>query len=121
MAYEKSFKGREIPYKSPITGRETMLYNIATVGEALGRTSQCIRKWEIGGVIPKTPFKLKGQRLYSTEHIDALVECAEKAHLMQGSKVSKTYFSRYVFEEFQKVNDLFFKEEIKDDRSGESS
>lgn len=112
MRFEKSRWGKEIPYKSPVTGRETKLYNIATVAEYLGRTSQTIRKWEIGGVIPKTPFSINGQRLYSTEHIDAIIRCAEKAHLKQGSRVSKTYFSRYVYEEFARVNELFFKEDL---------
>lgn len=113
--YDKTPWGREIPYKSPITGRETTLYNIATASQALGRTPQTVRKWELAGVIPKTPFKLNGQRLYSKEHIDALVYCVEKSHLMQGSRVTKTYFSRYAYEEFAKVNDLFFKEENSDE------
>ena len=114
MSYEKTKWGRAIHYKSPITGRETTLYNIATVAEALGRTSQTVRKWEIGGIIPKTPFKSNKQRLYAEEHIDALIRCAEKVHLMQGSKGSRGRFSKYAFEEFQKVNELFFKEDIKD-------
>lgn len=107
--YERTKWGKEIPYTSP-TGCETYLYNIATVGSALGRTSQTVRKWEIGGVIPKTPFTKNGQRLYSKEHIDALILAAEKAHLMQGSRVTKTYFSRYAFEEFEKVHTKLFGE-----------
>ena len=113
--YERTPWGKEIPYTSPITGRSTTLYNIGVVAEAIGRTSQTIRKWEVGGVIPPTPFRQKGKRLYSKEHIDAIVKCAEKAKIMQGSKTSKTTFSNNLYKEFQKVNDLFFKE-VKEDK-----
>ena len=111
MSYEKTPWGREIPYTSPVTGRKTTLYNIGVVAEAIGRTSQTIRKWEVGGVIPPTPFKQKGKRLYSKEHIDAIVMCADKSRLKQGSGVSKTTFSEKLYIEFQKVNDLFFKKD----------
>lgn len=108
--YEKTPWGREIPYKSPITGYETTLYNIAVVGEAIGRTSQTIRKWEVGGIIPPTPFRQNGKRLYSKEHIDAIVKCAEKIRIKQGSSSAVyTTFSKKLYEEFEKVNDLFFK------------
>lgn len=109
MSYEKTPWGREIPYTSPVTGRKTTLYNIGVVAEAIGRTSQTIRKWEVGGVIPPTPFKQKGKRLYSKEHIDVIVKCAESSRIMQGSQVSQTAFSKKLYREFQKVNDLFFK------------
>lgn len=110
MSYEKTPWGREIPYTSP-TGIETTLYNIGVVADAIGRTSQTIRKWEVGGVIPPTPFKQKGKRLYSKEHIDVIVKCAESSHILQGSKVSHTAFSDKLYREFQKINDLFFKKE----------
>lgn len=115
MSYEKTPWGREIPYTSPITGRKTVLYNIGVVAEAIGRTSQTIRKWEVGGVIPPTPFKQKGKRLYSKEHIDCIVRCAESSKIMQGSQVSQTSFSQKLYKEFQKVNDLFFKKEGEDE------
>ena len=114
--YEKTPWGREIPYTSPITGRSTTLYNIGVVAEAIGRTSQTIRKWEVGGVIPPTPFKQKGKRLYSKEHIDAIIKCAESAQIKQGSSVSQTTFSKKLYKEFQKVNDLFFKKENKEEK-----
>lgn len=113
MSYERTPWGKEIPYTSP-TGVETKLYNIGVVAEAIGRTSQTIRKWEVGGVIPPTPFKQKGKRLYSTEHIDAIVKCAESTRIMQGSKTSQSSFSEKLYEEFQKVNDLLFKKKEED-------
>ena len=114
MIYQKTPRGREVEYTSP-TGKKTTLYNIGVLAEALGRTSQTIRKWEIWGVIPPTPFKTKeGKRLYSKEHIDAIVKCAESSHIMQGSNISSTVFAKKVYKEFQKVNDYFFKEDKKD-------
>ena len=110
MTYERIPWGKEIPYTSPITGRKTTLYSIGTVAEALGRTTQTIRKWEVGGTIPPTPFRQQGKRLYSIEHIDAMIKCAEKIRIKQGSN-SATYtrFSEALYKEFEKVNDLFFK------------
>lgn len=114
MSYDKTAWGRAIPYTSP-TGVETTLFNIGTVAEAIGRTSQTIRKWEVAGVIPETPFKQSGRRLYSKEHIDAIVDCAEKAHLAPGKNISTTNFSNRLYKEFQRINDLFFKEEKEDE------
>ena len=115
--YEKTPWGREIPYTSP-TGRKTTLYNIGVVAEAIGRTSQTIRKWEVGGVIPPTPFKQKGKRLYSKEHIDAIVKCAESSHILQGSNISQTAFSQKLYKEFQRIYDLFFKENKEENQYG---
>ena len=113
--YTKTPWGREISYTSPTTGRKTTLYNIGVVAEAIGRTSQTVRKWEVAGIIPPTPFKQKGKRLYAKEHIDVIVKCAESSHILQGSKLSQTAFSKKLYREFQKVNDLFFKKDTEDE------
>lgn len=105
--------GRAIPYKSP-TGKETMLYSIGAVANALGRTSQTVRKWEISGVIPPTPFKLNGKRMYSKEHLMVLNYAAEKYKLIQGKQISR-FFKRYVYKEFARINDEFFKEDKEND------
>lgn len=116
--YERVPWGKEIPYTSP-TGYETTLYTIGTVAEAIGRTTQTIRKWEVGGIIPPTPFKQKGKRLYSKEHIDAIVTCAERAKIKQGARsVHQTNFSNWVYKEFEKINDLFFNNDKEDNKDG---
>ena len=116
--YSKTPWGREIPYTSP-TGIETTLFNIGVVAESIGRTSQTIRKWEVGGIIPTTPFKDKsGKRLYSKEHIDAIVKCAESSHILQGSNISQTAFSQKLYREFQRIYDLFFKENKEENQDG---
>lgn len=118
MDYTKTKWGREIPYTSP-TGIKTYLYNIGTLAEELGRTVQTVRKWEIGGVIPPTPFKQNGRRLYSREHMDAIIMSAEKAKIRQGSSSTHhTCFSKLVFKEFQRINDMFFKVEEKENNNG---
>ena len=108
--YERVSWGKEIEYTSPKTGRKTTLYSIATLAEALGRTSQTIRKWEVAGILPETPFRLKGKRMYSEEHIDAVVRCAEKAKISSGNPISNTNFSKNLYKEFERIYDLFFKE-----------
>ncbi len=106
---DKTPWGRSIPYTSP-TGKETTLYNISVIANAIGRTPQTVRKWEIAGTIPPTPFKQNGKRLYSKEHIDALVRCVEKYRITMGVAISAA-FSKAVYREFQQINDYFFKEE----------
>lgn len=116
--YTKTKWGREIPYTSP-TGVKTYLYNIGTLAEELGRTVQTIRKWEIGGVIPETPFKQNGRRLYSREHMDAIISCAERAKIRQGSSSThQTSFTKWVYKEFQRINDLFFNVEKENSKNG---
>ena len=116
--YEKSSWGKAVPYTSP-TGVQTTLYNIATAAEAIGRTPQTLRKWEVGGIIPLTPFKLHGRRMYSTEHIDALVECAEQSHIRPGVRIQDTAFSAHMFKWYEKIYNRFFVEntesEVKED------
>lgn len=111
--------GRAIDYTSP-TGKKTTLYNIAAAAQAVGRTSQTVRKWEISKKIPPSPFKDKqGRRLYSKEHIDALVRCVEKYHISIGVTISPE-FSRAIYREFKRINDYFFKEDTTNGTEKES-
>lgn len=99
--------GWAVPYTSP-TGVKTTLYSIGTVALALGRTAQTIRKWEIAGTIPLTPFKMGGRRLYSDEHIDALVEYAEKSHIRPGVYLKDTAFPSNVYRRYEELYKHFF-------------
>lgn len=96
-----------ISYTSP-TGKSTTLYGIGVLANALGRTTQTVRKWEIGGIIPVTPFKQGNKRLYSQEHIDAIVNCAEKYQIKAGKSIAQTAFVRHVYKEFDRLNHYFF-------------
>jgi len=105
---DKTPWGRSIEYTSP-TGKTTTLYNIGVIAEAIGRSSQTVRKWEVAGTIPPTPFKQNGKRLYSKEHINALVKCVEKYKVTMGQQIPVS-FRRAIYAEFQRINDYFFKE-----------
>ena len=116
--YEKTPWGRAIPYTTP-TGVQTTLYNISTAADAIGRTAQTLRKWEVSGVLPPTPFKVQGKRMYSKEHIDAIVECAESSKLKNGTAIKDTAFSKHLYQRFEALNELFFgaKKEKKEEES----
>lgn len=75
------------------------LFYIGTLADALGRTTNTIRKWEISGVIPDPCFRdTHGRRLYSQEQIDVIVGCAERAKIKQGLSIANTSFSKWCFE-----------------------
>ena len=105
---EKPYKRKSLDYVTP-TGIKTTLYSISTLAERLGRTSQTVRKWEIGGIIPPTPFRIKGVRYYSEEHIQAIVNSAEKSKIKNGKAIGSTQFSNRCYKEFEKLSNLFFK------------
>ena len=108
---------KAISWTSP-TGIETKLHSIGDLASRLDRTSKCIRHWEDKGIIPNTPFRNKnGQRLYSTEHVDAIVNAVDKCNVKNGLRIADTDFSKVVFEEFKKLNVYFFGErnEVKDE------
>lgn len=101
--------GKVLPYTSP-NGKTTTLYNIGYLAEQVGRTSQTIRRWEISGIIPPTPFRQQGKRLYSKEHVEAVVKYAEKYRITLGNPIPKG-FAKSLYKSFQELNDYFFKED----------
>ena len=91
-------------------GETVELFYIGTLAKALGRTTNLVRKWEISGTIPDPCFRDKFNcRLYTQEQIDIIVKCAEEAKIKQGAQIMKTSFSKRLYKEFEKINDLFFK------------
>lgn len=88
-----------------VKGVEVQLFYINTLGEALGRTAQTIRKWEISGILPDCLFRDKmNRRMYSQEQIDAIVACAEKSNVRQGYSVANTNFGPRVKEALATLN-----------------
>lgn len=51
--------------------------------------------------------------MYSDEHIDALVECAEKYHIRPGVKLRDTAFSSSLYRKYSEIYNLFFVENTK--------
>lgn len=85
-------------------GKKVVLYPVSVLSEALGRSNQTIRKWEIAGILPRTMFEDSRKcRLYSKEQIDIIVKCAEECHVSQGSAISRTPFKKRVHEELAKL------------------
>lgn len=116
LGYRGEWGYPAIRYKSPITGKETDLWHIGTLAVAIGRKSSTIRKWEMAGFIPPTPFRTpNGARLYTTEHVNVFVQCVELYKVTQGKKIS-AFFKRRLREEFKKINNSFF---IKEDEDSE--
>ena len=85
-------------------GKKVILYPVSVLSEALGRSNQTIRKWEISGILPRTMFEDSRKcRLYTKEQIDIIVKCAEECHVSQGSAISRTPFKKRVHEELAKL------------------
>lgn len=88
-----------------INGEEVELFYIGTLAEALGRTPQTIRKWEIAGILPDTLFRDKlGRRMYSAEQIKAIVECAERSNVRPSYSIANTNFSPRVYKALDEIN-----------------
>ena len=94
-------------FKLP-NGQVIELFYIGTLANALGRTTNTIRKWEIAGVIPDPCFQdANGRRLYSQEQIDAIVRCAEKAKIKQGLSIANTSFSQWCHKELDALKEKY--------------
>lgn len=90
-----------------LNGEKVKLFYIRKLADSLGRTSQTIVKWEIAGVIPKTPFRDSSRRrMYTQEQIDIIVATAEKCKITQGASISNTSFSSRVH---KALNELHLK------------
>lgn len=57
--------------------------------------------------------------MYSDEHIDALVECAEKYHIRPGIRLQNTNFSNMIYKRYQEIYDKFFI--VKENKDGEQN
>ena len=89
-------------------GEVIELFYIGTLANALGRTTNTIRKWEIAGVIPDPCFQdANGRRLYSQEQIDAIVRCAERAKIKQGLSIANTSFSQWCHKELDALKEKY--------------
>lgn len=98
-------------FKLP-NGEEIELFYIGTLASSLGRTPACIRKWEISGVIPDPLFKdNRHRRLYSQEQIDAIVHCAERAKIKQGSSISRTSFTKWCYQALDEIKERYLAKE----------
>lgn len=108
----KSYKGllcQSLEHTLP-DGTKIDLYYIGTLANALGRTPNTIRAWEVSGAIPDTFFKDKhGRRLYSADQINVMVSAAERSKIAQGKALRNTSFSRWVYKGFEELREKYKK------------
>ena len=90
-------------------GETVELYYVSALAEELGRTSQCIRKWEVANILPKATFRDKnGRRMYSKEQIECIVSVAEQCNVRQGYSVVNTGFPAKVHEALKELNKKYY-------------
>ena len=98
MPYTKSKKFR-------INGDTIEVFPVSYLANALGRTSQTVRKWEISGVIPRCFVDPTSKvRFYSQEQIDTIVSLAEKCRITQGKSISQSTFTAQVTKALNSLN-----------------
>jgi len=94
--------------KVTINGKEQDLFYVQSLAEALGRSSQTVRRWEIAGVIPPCLFKDKlNRRLYTQEQIDVIVRIAEECKIQQGHSLRLNPFPKKVKEALEELNKTY--------------
>jgi DNA-binding transcriptional MerR regulator len=95
--YRETQKGlRPIHYKLP-TGEVVDLFSVGVLAQKLGREPQVIKKWEMSGALPKTPFKTKSRfRLYTQDQIDLIVKYAEVFNVRNGVSIKASGFTNAV-------------------------
>lgn len=93
------------PVKFTLPNGETVdLFYIGALAEALGRSSQTVRQWEISGILPDPMFRDKNnRRLYTQEQIDVIVECAEKAKISRGRPINSSTFSTNCYKRLEEL------------------
>ena len=87
---------KPLKYKLP-TGEVVDLYSIGKLAQKLSREPQVIKKWELSGALPKTPFKTQRKfRLYTQEQIDLISECAESFNIRNGVSIKASGFTEAI-------------------------
>jgi len=90
--------------KYDIKGEEVEMGTIGDFADAMGRTSQAIRKWEERTIIPPTRFRDEAnRRLYPKKLIDRVQEIAEEESITQGVSFKSTNFKERTHEAFKEV------------------
>jgi len=100
----KTNRLKPIKYKLP-TGKVVALYSIGVLAQEISRSTQVIKKWELSGALPKTPFKTRGKfRLYTQDQINIIVECAKTFNIRNGVSIVASGFTEEIK---NKYNTLF--------------
>lgn len=91
-------------------GNSVELYSIGELAFRLGRATDTVRKWEIGGIIPPTCFHDRnGCRMYTLEQINLIVDTATECRILQGRYLSVSGFPKKLAERWKPLIESYFK------------
>lgn len=85
-----------MPFKKWIGTKQVELFTIKALCLGLGRPAVTVRLWIRQGHLPQAPFKLpdkngiRGRRMYSREHVAALLEVAYRHGIVDIPRVDWT-------------------------------
>ena len=75
-----------------IKGVELEMFTNGYLAERLDRQAQTLRKWEKQGIIPQATYRnASNRRLYTTNQIEAIVQCVTKYGLQQGFPIPQEF------------------------------
>lgn len=100
LAKEKAM--RDKPLEIVVKGKKYEVYKIRKLAEKLKKTTQTIRLWENNALLPKALFRdIAGNRLYTMEQIDKIVEIRRKYCGMTENAAKELF--KYFEEQQQKI------------------
>jgi hypothetical protein len=97
------------PYMQKVDGELVEFFFVGAVAQALGRSSNTIRRWIEYGTIPQARFRInavsiKGsRRLWTRAQVEGMRRIAREEGLFDGRNVGATQFSERVTELFRQL------------------
>jgi len=95
--------------KNPITlvinGEDYETFSIGELARRLNRKSQTVRKWEYEGIIPEALRDPTGRRVYTLEHVEAIVAAANTCRIERGVSLRASGFPQAVRKAFAQINE----------------
>lgn len=95
-----------LTHKLP-NGKEIRLVTVFTLGVAINRDRQTIKRWEKQGILPKAPFSTKrgkmNVRLYPEYFVTALQKIVRELGLARGVALDKIISKAKIYEEIEKA------------------
>ena len=101
------------PIAVVINGEEYETFSIGELARRLNRTSQTVRNWEYDGIIPEALRDPTGRRVYTLEHVEAIVKAANDCKIERGTSLRESGFPQAVRKAFAQINEnLMQKQEV---------
>lgn len=75
-----------------IDGVDLEMFTIGELATRLDRQLQTLRKWEKLGIIPQATYRSgTNRRLYTTNQIEAIVDCVRRYNIKQGQPIPQEF------------------------------